>query len=172
MRNVEKDWCFSLREDRNSWVIIAKRSSRPRDLQTVAEPFIAMAYRIVEAITMLCKTIDKGQFQCIADDGPPFTFGSCAFRFATAGPACRQDFTFSSSSTCFSFSFSWRWFQCKRAVRLIHLRICPIQAKKAHNCYPCNLIRQKSGQPICLMTLKTSTRVYENWAPTFPQCTN
>ena len=29
-------------------------------------------------------------------------------------------------------------FSAKRAVRLIHFRICPIQAKKAHNCYPCN----------------------------------
>ena len=27
-------------------------------------------------------------------------------------------------------------------------------------------IRQKSGQQICLMKLKMSTRVYENWAPT------
>ena len=53
----------------------------------------------------------------------------------------------------------------KRAVRLIHFRICPIQAKKAHNCYPC-ITKKKSGQQICLMKLKMSTRVYENWAPT------
>ena len=30
----------------------------------------------------------------------------------------------------------------KRAVRLIHFRICPIQAKKAHNCYPCNTTKK------------------------------
>ena len=33
-------------------------------------------------------------------------------------------------------------FSAKRAVRLIHFRICPIQAKKAHNCYPCNTTKK------------------------------
>ena len=156
----------SVREDRNSWLIIAKWSSRPRDLQTLLSRSLAWRIVLWRQVQCLCKTIDKGQFQCIADDGLPFTFGSCAFRFANAGAgaACRhsltiQDFSFTTFSTCFYFSFNWRWFQCQRG-------------KPRKRTIATLAIRQKSGQPICLMKLKTSTRVYENWAPTFPQCTN
>ena len=113
--------CTAVREDRNSWLIIAKWSSRPRDLQTLLGRSLAWCIVLWRQVQCLCKTIDKGQFQCIADDGLPFTFGSCAFRFANAGAgaACRhsltiQDFSFTTSSTCFYFSFSWRWFQCQK----------------------------------------------------------
>ena len=167
----------SVREDRNSWLIIAKWSSRPRDLQTLLSRSLAWRIVLWRQVQCLCKTIDKGQFQCIADDGLPFTFGSCAFRFANAGAgaACRHSLTiqdFSYIPHMFLFLFQLAMVSVpKGLLDWFILEFGPTQAKKAHNCYPYNMTK-KSGQPICLMKLKTSTRVYENWATTFPQCTN
>ena len=168
MRNVEKDWCYSEGEDRNSWLIIAKQSSRPRDLQTIAKSFFP--WRIVLKVQPAlwsrgkCNVCAK---QSIKDSINALLMMACPSLLAPVHSdlpllllhAAKISPSVHPPHVSLSLSFG-DGFSAKRAVRLIHFRICRFKPRK--RTIATLAIRQKSGQQICLMKLKMSTRVYEN----------